>query len=138
MQRSPNGENAACFFIIFLFGCCTMCFNPFKGRLDNIQINHTRIKFFSGDVLMYKMFFHFKAIQLHELEIRCLPNQILSSIKVDISSVGLRGEYAWQRNKTMWVTRRRRKNKRYNWFEKGTLPRSGGYPVYQLGSHRDC
>ncbi|MDF2644514.1 MAG: ribosomal protein [Paenibacillus sp.] len=28
-------------------------------------------------------------IQMHELEIRCLPNQIPSSIKVDISNVGL-------------------------------------------------
>ncbi|SDO93070.1 large subunit ribosomal protein L25 [Paenibacillus sp. yr247] len=28
-------------------------------------------------------------IQLHELEIRCLPNQIPGSIKVDISNVGL-------------------------------------------------
>lgn len=28
-------------------------------------------------------------IQMHELEIRCLPNQIPSSIKVDISNIGL-------------------------------------------------
>jgi large subunit ribosomal protein L25 len=30
-------------------------------------------------------------IQMHELEIRCLPSQIPSSIKVDISNVGLGG-----------------------------------------------